>query len=85
MGRRHFNGEGSVRGAQTIAAVVGSQMRDRQRHAAEVQRKRYHRGENPTAPRGFLFEFRHRCPPSRLCRFGGLRRRRRNSLQAQPA
>jgi hypothetical protein len=46
---------------ERVVGVVGLQMRDRQRHAAEMQREGGGACKNPEPPRWFLFvEVRHR-------------------------
>ena len=70
------------------------QMRDRQRHAAEVQRKRDQGGESPQPARRLAVEIRIEVgveighqPPLRVLQVHrpGRRRRRRQRLRAQPA
>ena len=52
--RRQFDADVALR-AQIFVAGVALQMRERQRAAAEMQRERGHRRQNPQPPRGLLF------------------------------
>ncbi len=50
----HFKPDLDRRGAERIVLCVVLQLHDRKRHAADMQRERDHRGENPEPAGGLL-------------------------------
>ncbi len=75
--RGHLDGELRAGRAEAVVAVIGPQVRQRERGAAQMERKRRHRCQNPKRP-GWSGLVRHRGP---LRLSGACRRRPRSTFQ----
>ena len=89
--RHHLEADLDRRRAEEIVGIVGAQMRDRQRSAADMQRERGDARENPQPSRRLLFDDRGQtsCVIAHSQVFAisvlGVGRRRRGALSGTPS